>query len=151
MIFQLLQQFLRIVMFRKTFQSLLDDDVGRLKVSGLLWERRQVVVRLEQVGREGRGGREEGPSLFYLSTSHLQDPQVVEGLCVVVVGREGQAEALVCQARVANGQTDVTDVVPDIPLMIKLLYKKGLVWIDGYIFFVLDTIVLSDLSNCRPF
>jgi len=50
--------------------------------------------------------------LLDLASPHLQDSEVVEGLCVTVVGSQGQPEALVRKAGVANGQTDVTDVVP---------------------------------------
>ena len=80
-------------------------------------------------GERGRGG--EVPNIrisIFLQTSYvhvplaiylidvafpqLEDAQVVEGLCVVVVGREGEAETLIREAGVADGQPHVADVVP---------------------------------------
>lgn len=57
---------------------------------------------------------EEGPGLVGVPLPELEHGQVVEGLGMAIVGAEGEAEALEGQARVAQGQRDVTQVVPHV-------------------------------------
>ena len=90
----------------------LHEHVAGLQVASLLRQRRVVVVALPHVRRQVRrslvcGGSkifsgctkyfsylEESPGLLHPPLPHLEHAQVVVALGVVIVGRQGQLEAL---------------------------------------------------------
>ena len=100
-------------MIGKVFQSLLNDDITGLQISTFLCQSGQVVIRFIDMRSQSTRGLEKSPGLVHIALSQFQDAQVVEGLCVVVVGGQGQSEALVGKSGVSDLDGDVADVVPD--------------------------------------
>ena len=110
---QLSQEILAVRVLGKAVQTALHQDVAGLQVPGLLRQRGVVVVTLPHVWRQTGRRLQEGPGLLHPSLPHLQHPEVVVALRVVVVGGEGKLKALVGEVHVTNAEGEMRHVVPD--------------------------------------
>ena len=111
---QLCQELLAVRVLGEVLEAPLHQHVAALEVARLLGQGGVVVVALPHVGRQAGRGLQEGPGLLHPPLPHLQHPEVVVTLRVVVVGSEGELEALVGQVHVTDAEGKVGHIVPDL-------------------------------------
>ena len=111
---QLRQELPAVRVLGEVLEAPLHQHVAALEVARLLGQGGVVVVALPHVRRQAGRGLEEGPGLLHPPLPHLQHPEVVVTLRVVVVSGEGELEALVGQVHVPDAEGEMGHVIPDL-------------------------------------
>ena len=111
---QLSQELLAVRVLGEVLKASLHQHVAALEVSRLLCQGGVIVVTLPHVRSKTGRGLKEGPGLLHSPLPHLQHPEVVITLRVIVVSGEGELEALVGQVHVPDAEGEMGHVIPDL-------------------------------------